>query len=136
MPHDGGPPPAEMAGDVDDVREQRVERIVLVLAPARLPKAAMIEDDDLAALRQSGRDPDPVVGIEIVAAMQDDERRLVCAAVRPEGAVEQRDIPRLNFPRPMQRLVHAMAFLYVVVHRGRRCRGTLALSGALSRIEW
>jgi hypothetical protein len=60
---------------VHDVRKKRIQRIILIFAPPREPKATVIKNDDLAVLSQSGGDRDPVIGIEVVASMQDDDGR-------------------------------------------------------------
>src|SRR5689334_10475523 len=107
MPHDRGPPKAKMGRYVHDVGKERIHRIVLVFAPPREPEATVIENDNPAVLSQSGGNPDPVVGIEVVASMQDDDGSLAARAdLRPEGAVEYRYISRLNFSCAMQRRVH------------------------------
>ena len=97
MPHDRRPLPAEMGRYVYDVRKKRIQRIILIFAPLRKPEAPVIENDDLAVLGQSGGNSDPVIGIEVVASMQDDEGRFASrTALGPKGTVKQRNIPRLN----------------------------------------
>jgi hypothetical protein len=72
-----------------------------------VPKATVIKNDDLAVLSQSGGNPDPIVGIEIVTSMQDYDGRFAArAAFWPKGAVKYRNISRLNFSCSMQRLIH------------------------------
>ena len=75
MPYDRGPLEAKMGGYVYDVGKERIQRIVLIFAPLREPEATVIKNDDLAVLSQSGGNPDPIVGIEIVTSMQDYDGR-------------------------------------------------------------
>src|SRR5258708_33435516 len=99
MAHDGGPLPPEMGTHVQDVGKKRIQRVILVFAPARVPKAAVVENDNLAVLGYCGRDAYPVIGIEVVAPVQDDQGRLSPrAALRPEGTIKQRNISGLDRP--------------------------------------
>src|SRR3954466_13745241 len=110
MPHDRGPLPTEMGRYVSDVRKKRIQRIILILAPPRGPEAPEHKNVARAGGSQPGGNPYPVIGIEVVAAMQDDDGRLATrAALRPEGTVKYRNISRLNCPCSMQRLVHGSA---------------------------
>src|SRR5258708_10251027 len=107
MAHDGGPLPPEMGTHVQDVGKKRIQRIILVFAPARAPKAAVVKNDNLAVLGYSGRDVYPVVRIEVVAPMQDDQGRLARqAALWPKGTIKQRNISALSRPCSMQPLTH------------------------------
>src|SRR5215510_5989064 len=103
MPHDRGPLKVKMGGYVHDVGKECIHRIILIFAPPREPEATVIKNDNLAILGQCGGNPDPVVGIEVVASMQNDDGRLdPRAALRPKGTVKERDISRLNFSCSMQ----------------------------------
>src|SRR6185295_16172487 len=107
MPHDRGPLEAKMAGYAYDVGKERIQRIVLIFAPPRVPEATVIKNDDLTVLSHSGGNPDPIVGVEIVASMQDYDGRFAArAAFRPEGTIKYRNISRLKFSCSMQRLIH------------------------------
>src|SRR5258708_2915359 len=89
MAHDGGPLPPEMGTHVHDVGKKRIQRIILMFAPPRAPKAAVVESDNLAVLGYSGRNAYPVIGIEVVAPMQDDQGRLAPrTALRPKGTIK------------------------------------------------
>ena len=61
MPHDGRLRPTAMLRDGNDVREQGVQRIILVGTPARLAEATVVEDYDLAVRCNRGSNVDPVV---------------------------------------------------------------------------
>jgi len=82
-------PPAEMRADGQNVAHEGIQRIILGVAPARPAETAMVEGHHLAVAGKPGGHPDPVVGIEVVAAMQDQDRRGARCA---ERAGEQADI--------------------------------------------
>src|SRR6266704_3290184 len=112
MPHDRGPLSPEMCRHVYNVGKKRIQRIILIFAPPRVPKSTVIKNDDLAVRSQAGGNPDPVVGIEVVASVQDDDGRFATRTLRPKGAVKYRNVSRLNCSRSMQRLIHGSAPLY------------------------
>jgi hypothetical protein len=80
-----------MAGERRDVGQLRVERVVGRRAPARAAIAAGVECDELTPVgRQLSGDLDPVGGIVIAGAVQDQDRRLVGRG--PEVAVGDLDV--------------------------------------------
>src|SRR5262249_61492880 len=68
--------------------------IALPRAPARLAEAALVIGCDLAVGGQRSRHLDPIVGIEIVGAVHDQDGRAAGHGGRAEHTVEQRDIAR------------------------------------------
>ena len=66
-----------------------VHRIILGRAPVRFAETADIPRDDLAVLGERGPDLDPVGGIVVVRAVEDQHR---CPARLPEDPIKQIDI--------------------------------------------
>ena len=88
-----GRAPTEMGRHIYDVRENGVQGIILVRAPFRQAGTTAVENHDLALRGEFRGDVDPVIGIEVVAAMKDKQRRIARRAIPgPKGSVEQRDI--------------------------------------------
>src|SRR5262249_56824383 len=70
-----------------------VDGIVLARAPAGFAEAALVEARHLAVARERFGDADPVVGVEVVGAVHEQDRR---APARAEGAVEQRYVAGIH----------------------------------------
>src|SRR5262245_50154436 len=85
--------PVERADDREDVAHVGIDRVVLARAPAGLAEAALVEAGDLAIGGEGLGDADPVVGIEIVGAVHQQNRR---RPARAKGAIEDRDVTRIH----------------------------------------
>src|SRR5262249_30871093 len=81
--------PVERTDDREDVAHVGVDRIVLARAPAGFTEAALVEAGDLAVGGEGLGDADPVVGIEIVGTVHQQNGR---RPTRAKGAIEDRDI--------------------------------------------
>src|SRR5262249_2483611 len=119
VPHDRGPFKFKISRYVHDVGKERIQRIVLVFAPPRVPEATVVKNDDLTVVSQSRSNPDPVVRVEVVASMQDYNGRFASrAALRPKSPVKERNISRLDFSCLMQQLIHGRCPLIAIQHCG------------------
>src|SRR5262249_42493866 len=87
MPHDDRPLPLQLGDDREHVAHIGVDGIILARAPAGFAEAALVEARHLALARQRFSDADPVVGVEVVGAVHEQDGR---SPARAEGAVEDR----------------------------------------------
>src|SRR5215831_7993385 len=87
MPHDDRPLPLQLSDDREYVAHVGVDGIILARAPAGFAEAALVEARHLAVARERFGDADPVVGVEVVGAVHEQDRR---SPARAEGAVEDR----------------------------------------------
>src|SRR4029079_5522621 len=73
--------------------------VVLARAPTRLAPAATVERDHLAVGRERAGDADPIVGVEIIGAVHDEDRR---AALGAETPIKNRDVAGIDPPAMMR----------------------------------
>jgi hypothetical protein len=85
--------PVQLADDREDVAHIGIDGIILARAPAGFAETALVEGGDLAIAGERFGDADPVVGIEIIGAMHQQDRRRPAHA---EGAVEDRYVTGIH----------------------------------------
>src|SRR5713226_2752362 len=93
MPDDDRPLPFEVADDRKDIAHIGVDRVVLARAPTGFAEAALVEGGDLAVGGECFTDADPVVGVEVIGAVHEQDGR---APARAEGAVENRYVAGIH----------------------------------------
>src|SRR5262245_42884970 len=93
MPHHDRPLPFQFADDCEDVTHIGIDGIVLARAPAGFAKAALVEGGNFPVGGERFGDGDPVVGIEIVGAVHEQDGR---APARTECAVEDRYVAGIH----------------------------------------
>src|SRR5262245_42251363 len=93
MSHDDRPLPLQLGDDREHVAHVGVDGIVLARAPAGFAESALVEARHLAVARERFGDADPVVGVEVVGAVHEQDRR---APARAEGAVEDRYVAGIH----------------------------------------
>src|SRR5262245_27279978 len=93
MPHHDRPLPLQLGDDREHVAHIGVDGIILARAPAGFAEAALVEARHLALARQRFSDADPVVGVEVVGAVHEQDGR---APARAEGAVEDRYVAGIH----------------------------------------
>src|SRR5713101_2517775 len=93
MPDDDRPLPLEVADDRKDIAHIGVDRVVLARAPTGFAEAALVEGGDFAVGGECFTDADPVVGVEVIGAVHEQDGR---APARAEGAVENRYVAGIH----------------------------------------
>ena len=93
MPHHDRPLPFQLADDRQDIAHIGIDRVVLARAPAGFAEAAFVVARDFAVGGERLGDADPIVGVEVVGAMHEQNGRL---AARAEGAVENRYVAGIH----------------------------------------
>ncbi|MDX1486412.1 MAG: hypothetical protein R3229_18220, partial [Alphaproteobacteria bacterium] len=133
MPHDRRAVPAEMRRDVDDVTQHGIERVILIRAPAGIAESAAIEGDNLALVGEPFGDADPVIGIEIIAAMKNQQGRRAGGLRRQtEGAIEQVNVPGGNRSRAMRWFRNDLS---PAVALGRKASGIILRLGTQAKTK-
>src|SRR5262249_23249214 len=79
--------------DREHVAHVGVDGIVLARAPAGFAEATLVEARHLAVARERFGDAHPVVGVEVVGAVHEQDRR---SLARAEGVVEDRYVARIH----------------------------------------
>src|SRR5262249_29832384 len=93
MPHDDRPLPLQLGNDREHVAHVGVDGIILARAPAGFAEAALVEARHLTLACERFGHADPVVGVEVVGAVHEQDRRSPACA---EGAVEDGDIAGIH----------------------------------------
>jgi hypothetical protein len=93
VPHHDRPLPFQLADDREGIAHIGIDRVVLARAPAGFAEAAFVVARDFAVGGERLGDADPIVGVEVVGAMHEQNGRL---AARAEGAVENRYVAGIH----------------------------------------
>src|SRR5262245_17603124 len=93
MPHDDRPLPLQLSDDREYVAHVGVDGVVLARAPAGFAEAALVEARHFAVARKRFSDADPIVGVEVVGAVHEQDGR---SPARAEGAVEDRYVAGIH----------------------------------------
>src|SRR5262245_55226825 len=87
------PLPLQLGDDREHVAHVGVDRIILARGPAGFAEAALVEARHLAVARKRFGDADPIVGVEVVGAVHEQDGR---SPARAEGAVEDRYVAGIH----------------------------------------